>query len=99
MRFLARQGLPLRGDGDERNSNFLAFLSLRGEDDPANGEWITTKRGGDNYTSHQIQNEILKIMATEVLHNISTSLQDSPFICLMMDETTDISNYEQATIV
>lgn len=37
VRFLARQGLPLRGDGDERNSNFLALLSLREEDDPTIG--------------------------------------------------------------
>ena len=28
---LAQQGLPLRGDGDERNSTFLALLSLRRE--------------------------------------------------------------------
>ena len=70
-----------------------------GKDDPAIGEWIITKRGGDNYTSHQIQNDILKIMATEVLLNISTSLQDSPFICLMMDETIDVPNHEQTKIV
>ena len=70
-----------------------------GKDDPAIGEWIITMRGGDNYTSHQIQNDILKIMATEVLLNISTSLQDSPFICLMMDETIDVPNHEQTKIV
>ena len=99
VRFLARQGLSLRGDGDETNSNFLALLSLREEDDPTIGEWVRAKWGGCNYTSHQIQNEILKIMATEVLRNISTSLQASQFICLMMDETTDVSNHEQATIV
>lgn len=99
IRFLARQGLPLRGDGDETNSNFLALLLLRGEDDPRIGEWIRAKRGGVNYTSHQIQNEILKIMATKILCDISTSLQASPFICLMMDEATDISNRQQVTIV
>ncbi len=87
IRFLARQGLPLRGDGDEQNSNFLALLSLREEDDSAIGEWVRVKRGGVNYTSHQIQNEILKIMATEVLREISISLQRSPFITFMMDET------------
>ena len=97
VHFLARQGLPLRGDGDEKNSNFIALLSLREEDDPAIGGWL--KRCGANYTSHQIQNEILKIMASEVLHEICISLQQSPFISFMMDETTDVSNREQATIV
>ena len=101
MHFLARQDLSLRGDEDKRNSNFLALLTLREEDDPTIGEWVRAKRGGCNYTSHQIQNEILKIMATEVLRDISTSLQlqASQFICLMMDETADVSNHEQATIV
>ena len=54
---------------------------------------LVSEQGGCNYTLHQI---ILKIMATEVLRNISTSLQASRFICLMMDETTDVSNHEQA---
>ena len=40
-----------------------------------------------------------KIMAMEVMRNISTSLQNSPFIWLMMDETTDISNHEYGAIV
>ena len=38
VRFLARQGLSLRGDGDETNSNFLALLSLREEDDLSGSE-------------------------------------------------------------
>lgn len=97
VRFLAEQGLPFRGDGDEQNSNFNALLSLREEDDPAIGAWV--KRSGSNYTSPQIQNEILKIMAAEVLHGICISLQRSPFITFMMDETTDVSNREQAVIV
>ena len=34
IRFLARQGLPLRGDGNEAESNFLQLFRLWGEDDP-----------------------------------------------------------------
>ena len=51
----------------------MALVSLREEDDPVVVEWITTKRGGDNYTSHQNQNEIFKIMAMEVLRESLTS--------------------------
>ena len=36
-------------------------------------------------------------MASHVLRNITSSLQKSPFLTLMMDETTDISNKEQVT--
>ena len=60
-------------------------------------DWL--KRKANKYTSHQNQNDILKIMAIHVLREISVCLQKSPFITLMMDETTDVSNKEQLTIV
>lgn len=41
--FLARQGLPLRGHGDELDSNFVQLLLLRGEDDPMVMNWIQKK--------------------------------------------------------
>ena len=33
IRFLALQGMALRCDGDESDSNFLQMMKLRGEDD------------------------------------------------------------------
>ena len=30
VKFLARQGIPLRGDGDGGDSNFMQLLHLRG---------------------------------------------------------------------
>ena len=97
IRYLARQGLALRGDGDEDDGNFLQLLKLKGEDDPAMLEWL--KRKVNKYTSHEIQNDIIKVMAMHVLKNVATSLQQSPFLTLMMDVTTDISYNEQTTIV
>ena len=55
------------------------------------------KRPTSSYTSHEIQNEIIKVMAMNVLRTIMSSLQTSLFVTLMMDETTDISNKEQVT--
>ena len=97
IRYLARQGLALRGDGDEDDGNFLQLLKLKGEDDSAMLEWL--KRKVNKYTSHEIQNDIIKVMAMHVLRNVATCLQQSPFLTLMMDEATDISNNEQTTIV
>ncbi len=57
--------------------------------------WL--KKKTNKYTSHDIQNEILKVMAMCVLWNIANSLQLSPSI--MIDETTDVSNCEQVTLV
>ena len=97
IRFLARQGLPLRGDKDEGDSNFMQMLQLKAEDNPSIGDWLlrTTKK----HTCHQIQDEILKIMALQVLREVASNIRQSPFISIMADETTDIANKEQVTIV
>ena len=60
-------------------------------------DWL--KQKANKYTSHQNQNDILNIMAMHILREVATCLQQSPFITLMMDETTDISNNEQSTII
>ena len=97
VKFLARQGLPLRGDGDEKDGNFLQLLKFQGEQDDMVHSWLQKKT--NKYTSHEIQNEILKIMAISVLRNISDVLQRSPCLTIMIDETTDISNKEQVVVV
>ena len=99
VKFLARQGLPLRGDGDEKDVNFLQFLKFQEEQDDVIHSWLQ-KKTNKYYTSHEIQNEILNIMVISVLRNISDVLQRSPFLTIMIDETTDIiSNKEQVVVV
>ena len=96
VRFLTHQGLPFRGHGDESESNFTQLLRLRGEDDPRIGQWI--KKRTDKYTSSDIQNEILTVMAKMVVRDLTSSIQTAPFISIMIDETTDESNKEQVVI-
>ena len=96
VKFLARQGLPLRGHGDEGDSNFHQLLKLRSEDDPRVKTWLSKKT--DKYTSADVQNEMLKVMAMHVLRDVAASIQSAPFCTLMVDETTDISNKEQVVL-
>ena len=58
--FLARQGCAIRGDHDESDSNFTQLLKLR-EDDPKSFHWM--KRKSNKFTSAEMQNEMLEIMA------------------------------------
>ena len=59
--------------------------------------WLVKK---DNvYTSPEIQNEIIQTMSLQVLREIMAELQSSPFLTIMIDETTDSSNMEQVTLV
>lgn len=96
IRFLGHQGLPLRGHGNESDSNFLQLLKLRGEDDPKLELWI--KKKTNKYTSADVQNEILKTMALHVLRHIADSVRSAPFFSTMIDETTDASNKEQVVL-
>lgn len=43
MKYLTRQGQPLRGHGDENDSNFMQLLLLRAEDDSRIMDWLEKK--------------------------------------------------------
>ena len=89
--------MALRGDGDGADNNFLQLLQLKAEEDPAVLEWLKQKTG--KYTSPKVQNDLLKVMAMLVMRDIRSCMQQSPFLALMMDETTDISNNEQTALL
>ena len=97
VRYMARQGLPLRGDGEEDDSNYNQLLGLRGTDDARVLDWI--KRKSDKYTSPDIQNEMLEILGKMVLRRIVADVQNALFYAIMVDETTDCSNQEQVMLV
>ena len=74
IQFLGRQGLALREDENDENSNFIQILKLRGLSQAPKLEKKTEK-----YTSHDIQNEILLLMAHGILRELSSDIQDSFF--------------------
>ena len=55
--------------------------------------WFEKKT--DKYTAPDMQNEILKTMALQVLRQVVESVRSAPFLTIMIDETTDVSNKEQ----
>ena len=96
VRFLARQGLSLRGHGDGADSNFTQLLRLQAFDSPAVLTWMEKKT--DKYTSSDIQNECLQIMALNILRQISASINRNGFFTVMADECTDVANKEQFVV-
>ena len=96
VRFLARQGLPLRGHGDGADSNFVQLLRLRALDTPDVLTWMEKKT--DKYTSSDIQNECLQIMALNIVRQISASIVSNGFFTIMADECTDVANKEQFVV-
>jgi hypothetical protein len=55
IRFLARQGIALRGDGSEPDGNFMQLLQLMCVDSHELRMWLNKKT--NKYTSHDIHNE------------------------------------------
>ena len=96
IHYLARQGLALRGHKDEADSNFSQLLLLRGIDCPALLTWL--KKKTNKYTSGEIQNEFLEIMALHILRQICSDIAKNGFFTIMADECTDVSNKEQFVI-
>jgi hypothetical protein len=96
VRFLGRQGLAFRGDGDDQEGNFVQTLRFLGTADSSILEWLKKKQ--QKFTSHEIQNEFLYLMSKEVMFNIQSAVQASDYFVIMADECTDVSNKEQFSV-
>lgn len=94
--FLGRQGLALRGDGDDKTGNFYQLVLLRAKDDPALLKWVN--KTYDRHMSPQAQNEILKLLALKLLREIATDISTSRCYSILADEATDVSNIQQLVI-
>ena len=100
----------IRGHGDETDGNFYQLLKLRGEEDEMVGPymlfqqeiiiipflqilaWLQKKKG--KFSSHDMQNELLKVMAISVLRSIVDNIQQADFFTIMVNECADISNQD-----
>lgn len=77
-------------------TNFIQLLKLLSANNERMCVWLNKRT--DKYTAPDIQNEILKVMGLHVLQQVASSIQAVPFVSIMVDETTDISNKEQVVI-
>ena len=94
LKFLARQGLSIRGSDSDENSNFQQALKMRSKDVPELAEWL---EGRYKWTSPLIQNEMLKLLAREVSLKIAEAVAGRPF-AIICDGTTDVSGIEQESL-
>ncbi|KAL5463626.1 hypothetical protein EMCRGX_G032541 [Ephydatia muelleri] len=92
---MTRQGLAIRGDGDEMDSNFHQLLILKGFDDVTIHALLAKKQ--DKYTSPQIQRAVTD-NGTIYLRDIALSIREAKYFTIMADEVTDASNREQVVV-
>lgn len=100
--FLVKNELPLRGDWDGEESEelglFKSLFKYTMEKDKQLQQCQDAMPSNALYTSPQIQNEIIHIIADELRKIIVIELNDSSFLTLMADGTTDRSGNEMISI-
>lgn len=94
LRFLARQGIAVQGDRGE--DNFHQLLLLLGTKDDSIISIL--ERARLKYTHSDIQNELLDLMAQQVLREKLKEIREYDFFAIMADEYTDIKNLEQLSM-
>jgi len=87
--YLAKQGMAIRGNTDS-TSNFNQLLELRASDVMSLQSRLA--RCKYRWISHDIQNEILQILSTEVLNKILDEVKEAEWYSIMVDETNDCTN-------
>ena len=96
IQYLARQGIPLWGDGEEKDSNLCQLLAFKTKNGPELKEWLQQKT--NKYVAPVIQIELLQVMSNLVLREMLTKIKSADFYSIMADKTSDSSNAEQLVI-
>nr|XP_054761268.1 uncharacterized protein LOC129267648 [Lytechinus pictus] len=95
LRFLLRQGFAFRGH-TEVDGNFHHLMELLRVDNDGLSSYLRRKR---NFTSHKAQEEIIYMLAREVVTKVVHGIQEGgPFAVIMVDGTQDITSTEQESI-
>lgn len=101
--FCGRQDVAFRGHLESSTSlnrgNFLEIMKLVGNHDNVVQERLQDGPRNATYTSPEVQNTLLQIMANMVRKTICRNVQKAGMFSLLADETKDCSKREQLAIV
>uniref|UniRef100_H2XJG8 TTF-type domain-containing protein n=1 Tax=Ciona intestinalis TaxID=7719 RepID=H2XJG8_CIOIN len=100
---LAMCNLPFRGSSEDfskdRKDNFLSIIQLLAKYDTVLDILLQLPKGSPKYLSPSIQNELISLLAEEVLRDIKSELQSAPFFAIILDTTQDVSKKDQLSEV
>ncbi|XP_045464849.1 uncharacterized protein LOC123674057 [Harmonia axyridis] len=107
IKALASRGLSFRGStevfGSLHNGNYMMLLEFLAEFDPFLADHIEKHgnqgRGNVSYLSSSICEEIIQIMATEVLKSIDQEVTEAKYYSISVDSTPDITHTDQLAFI
>ena len=82
IRYLARQNMSIRGNS-EKDGNLYRLLKERALQMPTINTWLENGR----YMSHDIINEVIKLMGNTVLQKLISEVKASGFYAILGDAT------------
>ena len=96
---LAKCNLLFRGSSEElskdNKGNFFSITQLLAEYDTVLDKLLQLTKCFPKYLSPLIQNELISVVAEEVLRDIKSKLQNAPFFAITLDTTQDVSKKDQ----
>ena len=99
MLMLEKCNLPFRGFREElskdNKGNFLSIIQLLAKYDTVLDKLLQLTKSFPKYLSPLIQNELISVLAEEILRDIKNELQSALFFANILDTTQDVSKKDQ----
>jgi hypothetical protein len=101
--YLSKQELAFRGHDESAQSsnkgNYVELINLMRKRDSKFDALLDKSSTVFTGVSNDVQNDLIESIGQHLIDKIKKEIMDAPFVSIIMDETTDVSNKSQLSTV